>query len=88
MVVDGRLDGEQQLALGVEEMDLRLGRDQLVDGGAEQLTGVTEHAGGAGAALLAQLPALPKTTRSIPSSSFAERTTLPLSTRGSEISRL
>ena len=88
MVVDGRLDREEQLALGVEQVDLGLGRHQLVDRGAEQLTGVAEHPGGADAALLAQLPALPKTTRSMPSSSFAERTALPLSTRGSAISRL
>lgn len=88
MMVDGGLDREQQLALGIEQVDLGLGGNELVDGGAEQLAGVAEHAGGADAALLAQLAGLPNITRSIPSSSFAERTALPLSTRGRAISRL
>jgi hypothetical protein len=69
-------------------VDLRVRRQQLVDGGAHQLARVGEQAARAEAALVAQLLALPKTTRSMPSSSLAAVTVFPFSTRGSEISRL
>src|ERR1700756_408368 len=82
VVLDGHLQREQQLALRVEQVDLRVRRQQLVDGGSHEVPRVTEESAGAHAALLGQLLALPKTTRSIPSSSFAAVTVFPLSTRG------
>ena len=87
-MVDRHLDREQELALRIEQVDLGFGGNEVVDGGTEQLARVAEDADGADATLLAQLAGLPKMTRSIPSSSLAERTALPLSTRGSAISRL
>ena len=88
VMLDGDADGEEQLALRGEEVHLRLRRDDLIDRLAEQLTRLAEETPRADTTLVAQLPALPKITRSIPSSSFADLVTLPLSTRGSAISRL
>lgn len=87
-MLDGDADREEQFALRREQVHLRLGRDDLVDRLAEQLARVAEETPRTDPALVAQLPALPKITRSMPSSSFADLVTLPLSTRGSAISRL
>lgn len=90
VMLERQRHGEQQLALRLEQMDLGLRRHELADGGAEELSRVTENARRAHPALLVagQLAALPNMTCSVPSSSRAPRVTLPLSTRGSEISRL
>lgn len=88
VMLHGHRQREQEFALSVEQMDLRFGRHQFAHGVAEQLPRLSEQARGAEAAVLAQLVGLPKAMRSTPSSRRALRTVLPLSTRGSEISRL
>ena len=89
MVLDGHLEGKEQLVLRLDEVHLRLRRDQLGERRPGELGGLAGDAAGAqGAALLVQLLALPKVMRSMPSSSRAPRVTRPRSERGSEISRL
>src|SRR6202043_3130388 len=88
VMLDHRGDREEQLALRVEKVTLRVRGDEVAERCAENAARVVDEPRGTRAICVAHGFESEKVTESRPSSSRPRVTRLPLSTRGSEISRL
>lgn len=87
-MLDHRRDGEEQLALCVEQVTLRFRGNQVAERCAEDAGRIVDEPRGTHATCVSHGLESEKVTESNPSSSRPRVTRLPLSTRGSEISRL
>ena len=88
VVLDRRRQCEQQFPLGDEQMSLGLGWYEIAERGSENPRRLIDETCGADATGFAHGLRSEKVTQRIPSSRRPLLTRLPLSTRGSEISRL
>ena len=87
-MLDHRRDCEEQLALRVEEVTLRVRGDEIAERCAEDAGRIVDESRGTHATCVGHGFESEKVTESRPSSRRPRVTRLPLSTRGSEISRL